>query len=233
MNKKLFEYSYTLRKQKQSKDIKILIAVIISVIFITIVMNLLIYPVIQTSNSMTPELPEDSFLVVTPIVKTPDRGDVIVIGQEKPADYSLLKRIANSFVVFFTARKVNLIEDNEFPNTKSKIRRVVGLPGDTIYMKDYKLFVKPQGQKHFLTEYELVDRQYSVNYGSADESWDNEIGISGNFDEIVVGPSEYFVLADNRNSAEDSRIWGSIHQTKIKGKVLMCVFPFKDAKMIY
>lgn len=233
MNKKLFEYSYTLRKQKQSKDLKILVAAIISVILITIVMNLLIFPVIQNSNSMNPDLPEKSFLIVTPLQKTPDRGDIVVISPDKPDDYSFFKKIANSFVVFFTAHKYNLIENNDYPNTKSKVRRVIGLPGDTVYMKDYKLYVKPQNQKHFLTEYELTDRQYNVKYGQADSSWDNEIGISGNFDEIVIGPSEYFVVADNRNSAEDSRIWGAVHRTKIKGKVLMCLFPFKDAKMLY
>lgn len=233
MNKKLFEYSYTLRKQKQSKNIKILCAVVISLIVISIVMNFLIYPVTQNSKSMSPDIPDGTTLVVTPIVKNPDRGDVIILKPERSVNYTFFKKVANSFVVFFTARQLSLIEDDKFPNTKPKLRRVVGIPGDTIYMKDYKIYVKPKNQKHFLTEYELSSISYNINYGNSPENWDDLIGISGNFESIVLGNDEYFVLADDRNSSEDSRIWGPIKQEKIDGKVLLSIFPFKNARKFF
>lgn len=233
MNKKLFEYSYTLRKQKQSKDLKIFAAIICAIVIITIIMNLLIYPVIQNSDSMDPDVPANSSLLITPIVKNPARGDIVIIKSPNDNDIGIFKKIANVFVVFFTARKINLAENNSFPNTKSRIRRVVGMPGDTIYMKDYKLYIKPSGEKHFLTEYELIDKSYNINYGNPPENWDHDLGVSGNFEEMVIGTSEYFLLSDNRNSAEDSRIWGPVHKNQISGKVLLCFFPFNKAKFLF
>ena len=47
------------------------------------------------------------------------------------------------------------------------------------------------------------------------------------FDEILLGPDEYFVLADNRVEGTDSRIWGSVPQENIQGKAVLQYFPFR------
>ena len=79
MNRKLFEYSYKLKKEKQSRDLKIALAVILSILVISVVLNYLIFPVHQTSVSMTPDISNNSILFVTPLDTTPQRGvDVLI-----------------------------------------------------------------------------------------------------------------------------------------------------------
>ena len=112
-----------------------------------------------------------------------------------------------------------------------QIRRIVGLPGDTIYMRDYVLYVRPQGQKHFLTEFELVKKSYDVLINTAPISWDNQIGVSGNFEQVTLGENQYYVLGDNRNSSLDSRLWGAVSGSRIQAKALFEYFPFADMRL--
>lgn len=233
MNRKLFEYSYKLKKEKQSRDLKIALAVILSILVISVVLNYLIFPVHQTSVSMTPDISNNSILFVTPLDKTPERGDVVLINPVFKEKLNWFEKVKNSFVVFFTGRQVKLYKNSEFPNTKEKLRRIVAVPGDTIYMKDYKLYIRPKNEKHFLTEFELSLKPYNIDITKAPVDWDVSIGISGQFDEITLGPNEYFVLCDNRYATDDSRLWGKINGTAIGGKALFCVFPFNKMKILF
>ena len=233
MNRKLFEYSYKLKKEKQSRDLKIALAVILSILVISVVLNFLIFPVHQTSVSMTPDISNNSILFVTPLDKTPERGDVVLINPVFKEKLNWFEKVKNSFVVFFTGRQANLYKNSEFPNTKEKLRRIVAVPGDTIYMKDYKLYIRPKNEKHFLTEFELSLKPYNIDITKAPVDWDVSIGISGQYDEITLGPNEYFVLCDNRYATDDSRLWGKINGTAIGGKALFCVFPFNKMKILF
>ena len=111
------------------------------------------------------------------------------------------------------------------------IRRVIGMPGDTIYMRDHVLYIKPQGDKHFLTEFELIKKSYNINVLASPAGWDNLIGVTGSFEEIVLGENEYFVLGDNRNSCIDSRLWGVVPKSDIKATALFCYFPFSKLRL--
>ena len=68
---------------------------------------------------------------------------------------------------------------NNLVGKERQIRRVVGLPGDTIYMRDYVLYIKPRGEKYFLTEFELAEKSYNVNVSTNPAGWDNSIGVIG------------------------------------------------------
>ena len=45
---------------------------------------------------------------------------------------------------------------------------------------------------------------------------------------IVLGENEYFVLADNRVSSVDSRIYGTVDVSELKGKAVLRFFPFNS-----
>ena len=93
--------------------------------------------------------------------------------------------------------------------TESCVKRVIGLPGETVAVKDGKIY---------------------INDVALDESayWSGEI--VGNTDPVTVGSREVFVVGDNRNGSKDSRnpTVGSIPYAKIVGRVVAVVYPFNE-----
>ena len=83
------------------------------------------------------------------------------------------------------------------------IKRVIGLPGETVEYLDNELYI----------DYKKVDVPF-------------EFEETNNF-KYEVPNNEYFVLGDNRDNSKDSRYFGSIKIEKIKGKVSFILFPFK------
>lgn len=232
MKVKLEQYSYSSKKERQRKIINILLFFIVIFILINLVISNLLFPVRQVSNSMEPDLPENSLVLVTPLSKKIERADVVLIEpKDNITSLSFFQKNLNMLVRFFTAQQINIYENSNIPGTKQKLRRVVGMPGDTIYMRDYVLYVKPAGQKHFLTEFEITNQLYNVTFYVAPSNWDSSLGVKGSFDEIILGENEYFVLGDNRKACDDSRIWGTVSAKDFKAKTVLCYFPFKNIKL--
>ncbi|MDR3602277.1 MAG: signal peptidase I [Desulfosporosinus sp.] len=85
------------------------------------------------------------------------------------------------------------------------IKRVIGLPGDTVQIKDDKVFVNGKA----LTEsYEMEKPNYL--YGP-----------------LEIPKDSYFVLGDNRNDSEDSHYWGVLPGENIVGRALFRYWPLK------
>lgn len=230
MNHQLFEYSYQLKKENQKKFLGFLSYFVLLFIIVNLILAYLIFPVKQVSTSMLPDVPEQSVVMVTKLNKTPERGSLILLKPNVDRKNNLMKKIINKTVSFFTLQKVFLYENINFPGEKSELRRVVGVPGDTIFMRDYVLYVKPAGAKHFLTEFEIVDKPYNVTFFIPPENWDGTIGVEGYLDEFILGADEYFVLGDNRKSCEDSRLWGPVNISQIEAKALFLYFPLNRFK---
>jgi signal peptidase I len=92
--------------------------------------------------------------------------------------------------------------------TKSYIKRVIGLPGDTVRIQSGQVFVNGV---HLTEEYVPEEnRDYS--------SWHDG-------HETVVPPEQYFVLGDHRNSSSDSRMWGWVPRDNIYGKAVFVYWP--------
>jgi signal peptidase I len=94
-----------------------------------------------------------------------------------------------------------------FPDdpTKSYIKRVIGLPGDTVAVQDGLVIVN--GKK-------LVE-----NYVPPDYRDDRS------YSATVVPPDDYFVLGDHRISSNDSRAWGFVPRSYIYGKAVFVFWP--------
>ena len=89
--------------------------------------------------------------------------------------------------------------------TKSYIKRVIGLPGDTVAVDDGYVLVN--GKK-------LVENYVPAEYRD-DRSYPS----------TVVPPNEYFVLGDHRVSSNDSRAWGFVPRNYIYGKAVFVFWP--------
>jgi len=90
------------------------------------------------------------------------------------------------------------------------IKRIIGLPGETIEIKDGKVIIYSSGGGQVLDESE---------YLSSNLYTPGEI-------RVTLDEDEYFVLGDNRLVSADSRSWGPLHREYIVGKVFLRAFPF-------
>jgi len=115
------------------------------------------------------------------------------------------------------------------------IKRVVGLPGDLVEIKDSHIFVN--GEQ--LTQPEIFQRNEYVNrfgeargdgpdYRPAYIKW--HVQREGYhhwewFDSATIPPNHYFFLGDNSKSSRDSRDWGAVPDENLKGKAIFRYWP--------
>lgn len=226
-----FQIPYNIKRKRNYKIFRFILFFILLIVIISLIQRYLIFPVKQTSISMEPDIQKNSFLMVSKVGNNFKRGDLVLLNLEDKSELSKFQKIANFFIKIFTAQQISLDNSSDTPALNEKIRRIVAVPGDTFYMRDYVLYIKPQGEKHFLTEFEIAPKSYNISFTMPQSNWDSTIGVSGSFDEKTLKANEYFVLSDLRISSDDSRLWGAITKEDVKGKVLFLYFPFKNLKL--
>ena len=224
-NNNIYEISYSLRQERRRFIRRA--ALFVAAFFITMnsILTFVLCPVEQKSRSMEPNVPGNSFVFATPLGGKIKRGEIVIVAP-RAKKLSFKQKAAD-----FLAGAATFQKAHPWTNENSMMRRAVALPGDTIYMKDFILYVKPQDQKHFFTEFELNQIPYRVDITVPPTGWSPEIGVRGSFDKITLGENEYYVLGDNRLSCVDSRIFGKVKESSIQKRALMIFFPFKRAKI--
>ena len=226
MNKELYELSYSLKKEMRQRMLSIVCMLVAVYIVINLILAFVIFPVRQVSVSMESDVGRNSCIMFSPLKKHFGRGAVVLVNPLDSEDVPFLKKAGASFVSFVTAGQVSAGNMNNLVGKERQIRRVVGLPGDTIYMRDYVLYIKPRGEKYFLTEFELAEKSYNVNVSTNPAGWDNSIGVIGSFEEMTLGRNEYFVLGDSRISCIDARLWGPLKKDDVCAGAVLQYFPF-------
>ncbi len=97
---------------------------------------------------------------------------------------------------------------------KDFIKRVIGLPGDTV---------------------EVIDRQVLINGNPLDEkdyvyfSSPNPVRSLDNFGPLKVPNDSYFMMGDNRENSSDSRVWGPVPFSLIKGRAFLIYWSWNGA----
>lgn len=95
-----------------------------------------------------------------------------------------------------------IVLDEEKDNEKI-IKRVIGLPGETVAIKKGKIYIDDK----------VIDDEYAY-------------GETSDYDKVTLEDDEYFILGDNRLISKDSRYFGPIKKSEIKGKIVFRLFPF-------
>jgi signal peptidase I len=105
-----------------------------------------------------------------------------------------------------------------YPLDPSKyfIKRVIGLPGDTIVIEDSQVTVI--NDKH--PEGIVLEEPYVTSMRPSPRL------------EEELGDREYFVMGDNRDESSDSRIWGVLQKERIVGRALVRLFPPSTASIM-
>lgn len=156
---------------------------------IMMLLNLFVFNLSMVKGqSMQPTLVERDRLFVNKIVyhlDTPSRSDVIVLRDPSEG-----------------------VEKKDF-----LVKRIVGLPGDTIEVRDHHLYVNGEQQAETYTDIEVQDPDFGP---------------------ITLAPDHFFVMGDNRHEgkSKDSRVFGSITSDQIVGKAEFIFWPFSELKKL-
>lgn len=165
----------------------------------------IIQPFVVKGNSMEPNFHDNEYIFVeevSPKVTGYKRGEIVIF---KHPDERCTEFVNSSYInrTFLQGPCTNYI------------KRVVGLPGETITISSGQITIKnkknPEGLK--LNETYIPD---VANYK-----------VRGDLTR-TLGKDEYFVLGDNRqpNASSDSREWGALPKSHITGKAWLVVLPF-------
>lgn len=123
-------------------------------------------------------------------------GDQVLIDKSISWNGAVLQR--GDIVVF------------KFPEdeTKEFIKRIIGLPGETILIRNKTVYVNNQP---------LDDASYTQRIDPG--IIDGAIHPRDNFGPVTIPDEAYFVMGDNRDQSFDSRLWGHVQRSKVLGKL--------------
>ena len=127
------------------------------------------------------------------VLRHPQRGDVIVF--EFPED-----------------------ESRPYLDRRDFIKRIIGVPGDTVAVRDKQVYVNGQPYKIPQAIYKDGQQLLGDNQECRDENTFPRNEFCRDFmPPVKVPPGKYFVMGDNRDRSYDSRFWGFVDQSEIKG----------------
>ena len=115
------------------------------------------------------------------------------------------------------------------------LKRIIGMPGDTVNIRDNKVFINNIPLKYEVLRKENLPVAHAQELGDivAMESglglahtvtYSRTENIISNFGPLVVAEKHYFVLGDNRFNSLDSRFLGQVPRQEIFGKYLITIY---------
>lgn len=192
---------------KLKEIISWVICILIAIISAFFIKNYIFELTKVEGNSMLPNFSDGQRLIVGKIgIKSNiKRNDIVIF--EAPSDLK-----DGNLIAQYDEIKMNIIKKCIFNtleiNKKSYIKRVIATEGERVQINEGKVFINGKEiNESFLKKgtYTNVPKQ--------------------EFETFVVPKGTVFVMGDNRNGSSDSRIFGCIPISKIRGKVIFRIFP--------
>ena len=115
----------------------------------------------------------------------------------------------------------------KFPEEPSRdfIKRVVGLPGETLKLRNKKISIN--GQPLDEPYVQFLEPPGATSQFLEVTSYD----VRERYGPVTVPPNQYFVMGDNRDNSQDSRYWGFLPRDYIKGRALVIYWSY-DAGVV-
>ncbi|MBM3310899.1 MAG: signal peptidase I [Candidatus Aminicenantes bacterium] len=180
-------------------------------VFVFFVMTFVVQAFQIPTGSMEPTLLVGDFLLV---------NKQVYAHPTTPLDRLLLPRrdLKRGDIVVF-----------KYPNEMSKdyVKRVIGLPGETLEIKDKRVFIDGTP----------LDESYKV-HGDAQvfakkDYYNYEETIRDNYGPVTIPAGHIFAMGDNRDNSHDSRYWGYVPLTYVKGRPWVIYFSYKAERDAY
>lgn len=111
--------------------------------------------------------------------------------------------------------------DGEVVQHDDLIKRVIGLSGETISIKDCQVFIDGK----------LLPEPYLNDYDLAQSSLDDRCRVPL-MEETLIPENHLFVMGDNRPQSFDSRMFGSIEQNLVVGRAFVTIWPLAAARFL-
>jgi len=181
----------------------VLLALAVALVIKTFLVQAFFIP----SSSMEPTLvPGDRVLVNKLAYRFGDvhRGDVVVF--ENPNEAALPDRNAVEALFHWLGEGLGF----EQPENEDLIKRVIGLPGDTIAIRDHTVMVND----------DPVAEPYLTK---------KAVNSMSDYGPVTVPRGELFVLGDNRGNSSDSRVIGFVPEDNVVGRAFVIIWPPGDA----
>jgi len=145
-----------------------------------------------------------------PALRDPERGEIAVFALGRRNDGGICP-----------------LDECPGSHAEGFVKRIVGLPGDTVAYRQGKLWLNGEPVEQSATGETFTDER-GVEYRVLEEDLDGCVhhildqprnqGLTQA--PLVVPPDRYFLLGDNRDNSNDSRGWGTVHRDARKGPVL-------------
>lgn len=204
-------------KSKSKEILEWVYCIIIAIVLVLLIKTFIGVPTIVKQTSMYPTLKQNERLWLNrwgaTFDKMPERGDIITF--EAPAETYVLPANAdlnnpvakynNNVNGVFAQFKYYILEIDKV----SYIKRVIGLPGDHVQIKDDKVYINGEQLKEDYLQANVVTRD-----------------LEGSFVDLVVPEKCVYVLGDNRQESTDSRRFGCVPLEKIESKAVLRFWPF-------
>lgn len=154
-------------------------------------------------------------------------GTVLARGYVDTGDQVLVDKFSYHFrrprrgeVFVFTTKGIDLIKVDPRMGSQHYIKRLGAVPGDTLEIKEPKLFIngeeaKEKGFQRVMSQKDGY-RGYQVDRHARHR----------NLNKVTLGEKEYMALGDNSFNSFDSRGWGTVPQRNLVGPALVVYWPF-------
>ena len=103
------------------------------------------------------------------------------------------------------------------------IKRVIGLPGETLELRDRRILVNGRAIDEPYAHYLPRPQGFTGVDGASDD-------VRVRYGPVVVPAGSVFVMGDNRDNSQDSRYWGFLPKENIKGKALLIYWSFDSSE---
>lgn len=176
------------------------------------------------------------FLIQTFVITSGSMENTLLVG-----DFLVVNKAAMGSRIPFTDVRIPgyaepergdiLVFDPPHEDTLILVKRLIGMPGDTVEMRDRALYVNGRLQHE---PYVVTTRQ--PDHSDRAMLWQQDYLPGGPRDDympsrdtwgpIVIPPDRYFMLGDNRDSSLDGRTWGLLERWRLEGRVWAVYFSY-------
>ncbi|MHB1194528.1 MAG: signal peptidase I [Longimicrobiales bacterium] len=182
-----------------------------------------------------------SFLVQTFVITSGSMEDTLLVG-----DMLMVNRAAIGSPVPFTSLRIPgyseprrldvLVFDPPHEETLKLVKRLIGLPGDTLQMRNRTLYINGVAQDEpYLKHADIGDETHpwmawQKDHLASGVVRDAYVPTRDNWGPLVIPDDRYFMLGDNRETSLDSRYWGLLEGWRLEGRAVFIYYSYnKDS----